>query len=56
MNFMDTPLPATLLLVIEQLQDEVLRGLDDLNSQIERTLREFQAALKVIHPSSEVSA
>jgi hypothetical protein len=53
---METPQPATLLSIIEQLQDEVLRGLDDLNSQLERTLRECQARLKVLCPSSDAAA
>jgi hypothetical protein len=53
---MDTPQPATLLLTIEQLQDEVLRGLDDLNSQLERTLRECQLRLKIVRPASEAAA
>jgi hypothetical protein len=43
-------------LSIEQLQDEVLRGLDDLNSQLDRTLRECQAQLKVVFPSSDAPA
>jgi hypothetical protein len=53
---MDTPQPATLLFTIEQLQDEVLRGLDDLNSQLERTLREYQTRLKIVRPASEAAA
>jgi hypothetical protein len=54
-NIMDTPQPATLLSMIEQLQDEVLRDLDDLNSRLERTLRECQVRLKVMRPASDVS-
>jgi hypothetical protein len=53
---MELPQTASLLLTIEQLQDEVLRGLDDLNGQLERTLRECQARLNVIHPASDVPA
>jgi hypothetical protein len=53
---MDLPQTASLLLTIEQLQDEVLRGLDDLNGQLERTLRECQARLNVVRPTSDVPA
>jgi hypothetical protein len=53
---METSQPATLLSIIEQLQDEVLCGLDDLNSQLERTLRECQARLKVLRPSNDAQA
>jgi hypothetical protein len=56
MYFMDTPQPATLLSIIEQLQDEVLRGLDDLDRRLERTLRECQARLTVVRPSTDVPA
>lgn len=51
---MDAPQPETLLIGIEQLQDEVLRGLEDLNCQVERTLRECQTNLKLIRPVAEV--
>lgn len=53
---MDVPQTANLLLIIEQLQDEVLRGLDDLNGQLERTLRECQARLTVVRPTSDAPA
>ena len=53
---METPQPATLLSIIEQLQDEVLRGLDELNNQLERTLRECQARLKVLRTASDAPA
>jgi hypothetical protein len=53
---MDAPQATSLLVIIEQLQDEVLRGLDDLNSRLERTLRECQATLRVVHPAGDAPA
>jgi hypothetical protein len=53
---MDVPQTANLLLIIEQLQDEVLCGLDDLNGQLERTLRECQARLTLVRPTSDAPA
>jgi hypothetical protein len=40
-----TPEPTSLLLQIESRQDEVLRLLDDLEAQLQRTLKEGQIHL-----------
>ena len=40
-----SPEPTSLLLEIESRQDEVLRMLDDLEAQLQRTLREGQIHL-----------
>jgi hypothetical protein len=45
---MQTPQTAQLLLEIERRQDEVLQTLDELDSQLERALREGQAHLKLL--------
>lgn len=48
---MELPRTAELLLDIEQRQDEVLRGLDELNAQVELTLRKCQTHLKLVEPT-----
>jgi hypothetical protein len=40
-----TPEPISLMMQIESRQDEVLRLLDDLEAQLQRTLREGQIHL-----------
>ena len=44
---MDLPPTVELLSDLEQRQDEVLRGLDELNDQIEVALAAFHRELKV---------
>ena len=50
---MDVPAAAQFLLDLEQRQDEVLRGLEDLNTQVERMLAEYQSELKIYQPCAE---
>ena len=50
---MELPPATHLLLEIEQRQDEVLRELEDLNTQLERTLAEYQSQLKVFQESGD---
>lgn len=48
---MELPPTVELLSDIEHRQDEVLRGLDELDAQLERTLRECQSNLKLVRPT-----
>jgi ribosome-associated translation inhibitor RaiA len=44
---------AQQLVEIEARQDELLRGLDELNAELERTLAEYQSRLKVFRQADE---
>jgi hypothetical protein len=50
---MDLPHTAQLLVEIEARHDEVLRGLEELNAELERTLAEYQSRLRVLPPDKE---
>jgi hypothetical protein len=53
---MDLPATLEFLHEIERRQDEVLRGLEELDAQVELTLRHCLTELKLVRPSDEKAA
>ncbi len=50
---MDLPPTLEMLVDIERRQDDVLRNLDELDTQVELALAAYQRELKVVWPTSE---